>query len=1093
MDHFFSTRNEEIRLYVDNHLLEEVGRKSQIETEDYVNDFLLSVESFCANYNAYICPKRDPNRDEVCPYSDCRYHTRNSCLKLKRRRDVLLIAKHIYSSEIRYYDKYENADGQIKVRLDNGKPSIHRLPFFAIVIYVILKFDNGDAQKWDNVGDGIAPTSRAYIKDIWRIISEFDGRFDPNASVYDRSHSEYDDYAGRILYHLPLSATTRRKIQDAIYKSSSWKLIGTRSSWEIISSLIHSLKDIKANEELKSILLKCFAAEDYHGISIRRVQAVIDDFDIDEYEARLAERRRVTDYNQTIISGSFALGVFFPPDGSNTAAGADGEDETSIVLLTTVQQFVDTGGFRIKAGDSETLAGYNTSFVSFKGSSQVRIKDYSLRNSNFSIIPLPCEDVVFFYKYDDNLYIQTRVIIPAKSYIIAVRNNATSFFELWCLSNQNQIQQLPFDDTRELFGEEWIIYYTDNGLSGQYYDKDKKTGYDVVRNESTVVVKKGGIKINKEGSNIYLINALPYFEVPVVYDINKVEVFLNLNGRLFEDYEIFRANGKIIIDILGMPIYSDEDADMDICLRYGAQAIFPSECIKVCGQPIRYHTDSFYKYDSFGVLLNTDSTSYCISGNHLDNKYRSNQVRGLYYLDNLKTLESFTDDLFFINILAACCYSSPTTEVSFEKFGKCVAYAATRLGIDIQRDGFMRNLKRALSYAGIIGIDYANKRCQAIAPSFMRIPFSVLHSEGTQLIMLSGCYTRSFIADLFDYCYERHLRLYTVDNNKSTDVDAFLPPIILIDHSFNPDDFCSKYHQGCDYLLDFDYALSLLNVFPDYTEIKSKFIFRKEDSPHFLSLLKTSCSNALPRLRSIPSGQISRWFIESRGNMFSDVPVGYESWASLYCHRESGTPMILLNNRNNSVLLPDSLLLPKYVLRALYIMNLGLPKKKKVFVCNGKEDGYPTLMNEYRLGYRDRCETLASKISGASVADTPLVRTIIQSSHKMEFWREMGVKKHLDRYLILYSSDSAERILAIAYEHKVYLRCRNEYYRIDSDKMNSILSFLITKRWQFEKGYGAIGISVNGGEGFKKMFNITNSTISVPHRERFYIENIMIV
>jgi hypothetical protein len=1072
LDHYFSTRNDEIRLYVDSRLLEEVGRKAQIEAEDYVSDFILSVEKFCANYNLYICPKRDPNRDRVCSHLDCRYRTGNSCLKLDRRRDVLLIARHIYTSEIRYYDKYETADSQIKIRLDKDKPIVHSLPFFALVIYTIFKFDNGDTQKWDNVGDDIAPSSRAYIKGIWQKISEFDSRFDPNASVYDRSQSEYDDYAGRILYHLPLSATTRRKLQDAIYKSSSWKLIGTSSSWEIIASLIHTLKDIKANEELHNILLKCYSTEDYHGISIRRVQSVIDGFDIDEYEARLAERRRVSDYDQTIISGVFALGIFLPPDS---------DEDTSVVLLTTVQQPIDEGGFCIEAGHSGTLAGYNTSFVSFKGSLQACIKEYSLRNSNFSIIPLPCEDVVFFYKYDDNLYIQTREIIPAKAYIIAVRNNATSSFELWCNSNHNQILQLPLDDTRELFGAEWIIYYTDNKLSGQYYDK--KT----VRNESTFAVNNGGIK--KEGSNVYFINALPSFEVPEVYDINKVAVYLNLNSRLFEDYKIIRTDGRIMIDILGMPINSDEEADIDICLRYGSQTIFPSECIKVCGQPIRYNSESFYKYDNFGVIINTDSSSYSISGNHIKKEYRSNQVRGLFIVSRRKFV-SFTDDLLFTNLLAACCYASPTTEVSHYYFRKCVNYAATRLGIDTQSNDFTGRLKKALAYAGIISIDYANNRCQAIAPSFMRVPFSVHQSDGTQLIMLCGCYTRSFIADLATYCDSRGINIYTVDNNKLTDIDKFLPPIILIDHCFNPNDFCSEYHHGCDVLLDYDFALSLLNFFPDYRAIRSKFIFRENHSPHFLSLLKASRSDAMPRLRSIPSGQKSKWFIESEGNMFADVQNGYESWASLYCHRESETPMVLLN-RNNTVLLPDSLFLPNYVLRALYIMNLGLPKKKKVFVCNGKENGYYTLMKEYYLGNRVRCETLAAKISGASVDETPHARTTIQTGYKLEFWSEIGVKKHIERYLILYGS--TEKILAIAYEHKVYLKWNNTYYRIDSDKMNSILSFLITERWQFETGYGAIGVSINSGDGFKKVFSITNSSISEPSRERFHIENINIV
>ena len=218
IDFYFSREKKEIRLYADKKLLEFIGQKEGIITENYMEDFLSCVEDFCSDYNKYICLKNDPNSDKVCAHNDCKYHSNIFCLKKNRRDDVLAVANHIYTSKIKFFSKFETEDGSIKIRMsEDRKAIIHKLPFFAIVVYVIIKFDNGITQEWRNVGDGISVVSRTFIKELWNLIHDFDERFDKDASVYDRTNSENEDYAGRILYHLPLSASTRNKIKDAIY------------------------------------------------------------------------------------------------------------------------------------------------------------------------------------------------------------------------------------------------------------------------------------------------------------------------------------------------------------------------------------------------------------------------------------------------------------------------------------------------------------------------------------------------------------------------------------------------------------------------------------------------------------------------------------------------------------------------------------------------------------------------------------------------------------------------------------------------------------------------------------------------------------
>ena len=1079
LEHFFKNGKGEILLHIDRHLLEEIGKTKGIETDDYKEDFISCVEHFCVHYNRYVCVKRDPNGDNVCGYSDCKYYSSIFCLKNNRRSDVLAVANHIYSKDIKYFDRYEAIDGSIKIRVSEEKKALmHAMPFFAIVIYVILKFDNGETQEWANVGDTISASSRTFIPELWELINQYNNRFDKDASVYDRSNSEYGDYAGRILYHLPLSASTRNKIQDAIYKSSVWKLIDSKTFLEIIGIIMNSLKDVKANEELRDILLKCYSANDYKGISARKVQSVIDDFDIDVYESKIAERKQSADYSQTIVSGEFALGVFFPNDDEGT--------ENSIVLLTTVQQSVNEKGYEIKEGKSGTLAGYNTSFVKIDKQANIELKDYVLKTNKYSILPLRTDDVIFFYEYDDSLFIQTREIKPSKSYIIAVRKGIEPDFEKWCAGNNNTMTRWPNEDTRELFGNDWTIYYTENRLNGQYYKKDETKASE--QQESSVIVMKGGIK---KSNGAYFINALPYFEIPAKIIPEQIKVFLNLNGVYDENKYIYGVvDNKIIIDIKEMPIESSEVAYVDICLEHNGNDYCYS--INVCGQSICYNPLYTYKYNKFGVLTN-DKNDCSFYGNHIDKKYQTEKIQGIFQI-NKEDFSQIPDDLYFTNLLAACCYNSEYSEITHAKFRKCVSYAATRLNIDIQKEGFISNTKRLFSKAGIVHFDYSTSKCQAIPPSFMRVPFSVHQTTGSQLLMLGGCYTRSFIADLIDFCNDHNVSIFLINGKRHSDEEKLLPPIILVGHNFSPSEFSNEYNQQCDILDDNDFALSLLNIVPTYNEICSQFHFEHNDSHEFLPRLEPSSEPLLPRIRSMRRTSTQRVrYIEKANNVFAEIKNGMTAWASVYCHHEMSRPMVIMQ-RDYSVYLPTTLLLPNYIKRALYLMNLGLPETRKVFVCGDSGDTYYSLLNQYKLHNENRCNVLAKKLTGSeNYATNKLARKGVQTKHKMEFYiSALNGGKYREMYMILRDNNSTD-ILAVAHRHRVYLNCQGTFFRVDAKNVNEAMTFLIQDRWVFGNERKSIGYSKGGGLSFESVFRLTDETLKLPNLTNFNNEPIQIL
>ena len=188
-------------------------------------------------------------------------------------------------------------------------------------------------------------------------------------------------------------------------------------------------------------------------------------------------------------------------------------------------------------------------------------------------------------------------------------------FEKWCAGNNNTVKRWPNEDTRELFGNDWTIYYTENRLNGQYYKKDETKASE--QQESSAIVMKGGIK---KSNGAYFINALPYFEIPATIIPEQIKVFLNLNGVYDENKYIYGVvDNKIIIDIKEMPIESSEVAYVDICLEHNGNDYCCS--INVCGQSICYNPLYTYKYNKFGVLTN-DKNDCSFYGNHIDKKYQ---------------------------------------------------------------------------------------------------------------------------------------------------------------------------------------------------------------------------------------------------------------------------------------------------------------------------------------------------------------------------------------------------------------------------------------------------------------------------------------
>ena len=1047
------------------------------EEFEYVEDFLESVENFCNYYNQYDnyyrCPlplKEQPNKkngcngdkDELLKYAkkrcncskansskECKYPNKfcasMQCFERKEtkedgseivhfdfaRPDFLAVAKHIAckecneckEEEANYLEKckeekgiaYYHKDRSNSVVLDKDhKAKRFDLPFFAIVIYIILRFDEQEILKWENLKDRkyekefkeegrkesrvyylkIASGSRTYIKDLWQKIYNYNNRFDKDASIFERDEQQRNDYVGRIRYHIPLSSPLRRRIYDAIYMSGIWSNYDTMSFREQLSRIAEQISENK-RDELSRIFNECLRSEEYKNIYKNRIQDLLDNFDIDIYREGLEQREEQRKELQTIAKGEFILALYSPSPES--------DEKPEVLLYTTIPEKMKVGVYEI----SERTGDFDVP-VKIKGSTSVEIKDHTISERGKVRIRAKYKhyDVVFFYTRDnddeDQLYFQTEELVPAKSYYVAVKDDEAvkQKFEDWCRENKNNPIKINKEYTKGLYGVQWIIYYLKGNWNGQYYQVNVEQTADVQGSlEEQVELRKSRF-INKDGT--YFINSLPYFEIPTKYDIDKIKVYLNFDihescrPAKDNEYQILKSGRKLIIDLLDVSNLS-ADFRCFVGLEYENKNIFKCD-FKVCGQDIKYQQEDLCKYNKLGQGIEGEKA--VVSGN-IFSENSGKEAEGGYIITGLAELKEVPANAYFVNLLSAICYDKEYAEVRPDDFERCFKYAKTRLEND--ENISLKDLENTIVTAGFINIDYSKspKRYQIVPPAFTRVPFAYNNTGGKahQLYLLTGAFTRKFLYDLINYCTENAIGIYY--KNPPMGMGALVnlvPPTILLEHNFKPVDFLKKYPHQCDVFDKQDLAYSLLNNVVHARDVFRSFEFSKYDHPDFLNHMQDAKVDKFPRLRSDKNSKYRRnWYIEKEDNAFCKVDVSMLDWAYLYCYlSQFKTLMVIDQNQRNAIYLPHSLRLPWMVRRALYMMNIGYPETEKVFITSNNSDIPYQRMDKYVLTSEDRVKLVTSILS----EDDDHVRdSVRKDDFKMYFWTPK--QKYAKSYLVL--------------------------------------------------------------------------------------------
>lgn len=802
------------------------------------------------------------------------------------------------------------------------------------------------------------------------------------------------------------------------------------------------------------------------------------------------------DYHPQKINGKFALGIYYPEISSSESISSSGK--ATVVLLTDIQQGFDidykSNNFSVddddttyyNDGDTPRDDYYNNNFVRYNGSEAVEIKRYCAKNSEYNITSISeKDDKVFFFKEKyffketgEQFLIQTRELTSSKYYIIIVKNEGVGKFKEWCDKNNNKVEEFTKEDRIRFFGENcnlngFTIYYYRGSLNGQYYETKKIEHQIKIEN---CIIQRGGITKGK--SDLYFfITALPFFEIPQSYDLNKVKLYISFDGKLFDSFdgekfeegncELLKKDRRLIIDIKNSPEFmADGMASCSIGIELVKNKI-AHFAFHVCEQEVKY--DSTKLWEQYTSETNNNQTQLTLS----DNRFV------LEPFDLSKHYNYF----YFTNLLAACSYRNDDATVSFKYFEKCVQYAATHLSLESEEANLIKQAREAMVKGGVVNIDYGKRKCQAIPPTFIKSPFSKISNQKISKddkykdisYCLFGCYTKKFLEQVCNYCSDKNIPIILLKyNNTDKNSEKLLPPIIGFGGGFDPDRITQQHER----FNDNDIALSLIeNINTKINGIFKNISFEEKD-PKFIDYLKDVKDQQFPRVRQDKNRFYRHWYLEKEGEKFADITSEQLQWASLYCYIQRKENVLYF--KGSDVYIPKKLQLPNHIERAFYLMNMGLPIVEKVFICNDAISAPYRIAAKYSLYDSRRVEALKNKFPSFP-SGSP--RKAVGGSHYNVWLWSPKQRTTRQLYFVLKNDNTPTAIGRVeSGKESVYIRPENRkaFFKIKNTTINEFFSFLILNTWRFIGSDKGVGFTKDSGSIIDMKYEIDlNESISL--------------
>ena len=1020
IDYFFSRDSEEeVFLYVDEQILDQIGKENELgDHHSFLNTFLVPIDDRIALY------------DELYLHENKYKPNRNPKVNRDLKTPLILNFASFLKNNIPYSDYY--------------------FPYAILVMYFASQTINENDQA------------------IGRYLKEKLGDYRPIEKLFNWLHNDYPEFKnkmktqqriiGLIKYQLLLSPAEIREINDALYRVSYED--------DFTYSYVDKIRKIKdfVNDHVKSILEESLSNADYQY----RINNIIEEFDLEEYKKTQNTDSKVSFREDFALYLDFSQGRHFRLLSSYRPEGKKefGQGDNHFTFTPSI----------------DSIGTYNNEYVECNGKDTVVLKEYSLKTNELEIKPIPLGDVVFFYKHKELKYLQSRDAYIRKVYIFVKKGRQDKLLEEWNKwAEQNTINCRRIDDEEicDLIEGGWALYVAD-GLLSAYYKKED--GWNITNNVKAIS-KRGGILV---GKTTYLANALPFFEFPDEIKEDWLKVTIKWEGEDNElspnvDYRYFIQGNKLIIDLIKDADY-EESRKIIIGIEYtnpttsgqlsAANSTGEDPSFYIRGQKIVYYQKDLYHFNKWGEKTNEDNRT--IQGNLLSGIQHKLLGRDSHEIET-NGIENIPSDYFyFINLLASCIYSDQKKQITRDKLEKCIKYAATRLNIDVNEKGLVTKVISRLVDSGYLAADYNTLHYQVIPPAFTKIPRAI-YVGGQQIWMLTGAYTRRFFNELVDYCRNNGIKIklrYSKQLENARGSLKLLPPLILVNYNFNPQSFQAKYPHHCfDINATNDQALDLLSLIPSITEY-SKTLEEIPKERVDASMFVRPRTNEFPRIREDhPYEYNNHIYIEkSEGGDFLKPSIS-EKWNDLYCYYKRNKPFII--NGTQHIYLPEDLRLPSLIQPSLFIMNVGVPKYQKAFICDKPSEGLYARIKSYKVNDA-RLQTVYEKLTGNSnITNNSHIREKVTSSknnqhdnwaYHMTLWRKKENEELNDKIpnnlLILEYKDNkfhtSETIAISTYKKegnikRIYVQKKNRFLEVDSES-NEVMSFLIHHpRWQYNQ------------------------------------------
>lgn len=958
-----------------------------------------------------------------------------------------------------------------------------KYPFLIYIVFIVVTASEYDRNNGTRRGFGNHiikllkeffpghPAIRESWADLFEELAEREPRF------CARKLTQHP-YVGLVYYQLGLSRSQVNILEKAMYNADLSEDLPF-NIW------IDYIKDY-VDDNMRALLSKAINDE----VLKRRISDLREQFDPTVYEQR--------DQEENITSkGKFVLAVYEDSEDS---------EEDRLVLLTDINnQSISDGTLRIRKGTIDRLGKYNEFNVNpvlIRGCEKAQMKCYSLRDkNNNNVRSETLGDIVIFERCGNNYLIQTKYPERGReTYILVRKSSDERNWQEWCKKQGSpDVKKMSPERIQQIFGDRWDAFIS-NEI--EYKGRLRNT------NNLTNITMEGGIKC--EGMhNVYLRTALPYFEFPEPINIERLKILIGIGDRYLENdeyaYRIIN-NNRIIFDLLTSEI-ADHSENLIIHLEYkiGNRKIETREEFSVIGQDVFYAEDKLFKMNMWGGITEDEDAPY-LKGLQVHN---AAELKALpegcgFYQNRSVDLDIHDRRFYLVNLFTAECSMSKGFSITETKLQKCIRYAATRNNIDIASEStFKTNVKYLLLNSGYMNADFEHQKYQPVPPTFIK---TILAFEpGNNLFMLVGSYTQKFLFDLKMYCLEKFVDVYVHSkNNGLSDSERLIPPIILLGHNFDPNDFNNYTDSKYSYYGNEDIAINILKAIPSYADYGKTLDHVSSDV--FGTSLEEPDSSEFPRVReSERTGYGSSKWIEKKENEFYRITLPDMAWATLYClyNKEK----VICTKDINKLMLPAKMHLPVMMQRALYIQNLGVPKKEKAFICKNDDrtDVFYNIIKRYDIQETNALTRISPAIHAITgrvdnEQNTSVRHRFHSNRYKLFFWQNKNKASKSPRSMIVLTDILGNNIYGIGIKKKtfaIYLRDYTNgdtprFRMIDNNNLNEVFSTIISSNWVEDR----LKYILSDTEKVSREINVNfvnTKYLQLPARNEYEIEEIIII